>query len=125
LNGEAPVLRSDGQYVRDYIYVEDVVDAYLALASGCERDGVKGEAFNFSPESRVTVIEITRLIQQLMGRTDLEPIILNRASAEIRDQYLDSSRAQQRLGWRPRFALQDGLKATIAWYADYLAVQPA
>jgi CDP-glucose 4,6-dehydratase len=123
--GQAPVLRSDGQFVRDYIYVEDVVDAYLALAVNCEADGVKGEAFNFSPESRVTVIEITKMIQRLMGRSDLEPVILNRAAAEIRDQYLDSSRARQRLGWQPRFSLEQGLKATIEWYTEYLALQPA
>jgi CDP-glucose 4,6-dehydratase len=59
-----------------------------------------------------------------MGRSDLEPIILNRASAEIRDQYLDSTRASERLGWRPRFSLEQGLKATLAWYTEYLAGQP-
>src|SRR5215470_17177111 len=66
--GERPIIRSNGLFTRDYIYVQDVVDAYLALAPRAGDAGIKGEAFNFSPESRVSVLEITLAIQRLFGR---------------------------------------------------------
>ena len=61
------------------------------------------------------------MILDLMDRGDLEPTILNEASAEIREQYLDCSKAKQLLGWEPRFALKDGLGETISWYERWLA----
>jgi CDP-glucose 4,6-dehydratase len=120
LLGERPVIRSDGRFIRDYLYVEDVVDAYCALAEVADDDSMPGEAFNFSPETQVPVIEIVRRIQQLMGRLDLEPVVLNQARAEIRDQYLDSAKARRRLGWRPRFSLDEGLRETVRWYEAFL-----
>jgi CDP-glucose 4,6-dehydratase len=123
LRGERPVIRSNGQFVRDYIYVRDVVEAYLALADHVAKDAGRGEAFNFSPESRVTVLEITREIQRLMNCEDLEPVILDRARAEIPSQYLDSSKAARALGWSPRYSLESGLVETIAWYREFLGSQ--
>ncbi len=119
-SGERPVIRSNGRFTRDYIYVDDVVTGYLRLGEQAQDDGVRGEAFNFSPETRVQVLEITRLIQQLMARPDLEPLILDQARAEILDQYLDSGKARRVLGWTPQFSLEDGLQRTIAWYDRYL-----
>jgi CDP-glucose 4,6-dehydratase len=118
LQNERPVLRSDGSYVRDYIYVLDVVDGYLALA---ERlcDGIAGEAFNFALDRRVTVLEMTTHIRRLLGRDDLEPIIRNGARCEIKDQYLDSTKARRVLDWQPRYDLEGGLNAAIHWYRDY------
>ena len=118
--GERPIIRSNGLFTRDYIYVQDVVDGYLRLAERCTDEGVRGEAFNFSPETRVTVIEITKIIQRLMHREDLEPAILDQARGEIRDQYLDSSKAKQRLAWSARHTLESGLGETIAWYRRFL-----
>lgn len=120
LHDERPVLRSDGQYTRDYIFVLDVVEAYLLLALKAPVEGVRGEAFNFSSESPMTVLEITRKIQELMGRSDLEPVILNQAKAEIRDQYLDSSKARRLLGWLPQYTVDKGLSETIDWYREFL-----
>jgi CDP-glucose 4,6-dehydratase len=119
--GERPIIRSNGLFTRDYIFVDDVVDAYMALAERCNTEGVKGEAFNFSPESRVSVIEITRALQQAMDRTDLEPVILDQVRAEIKDQYLDSTRARRVLGWTARHTLAQGLDKTIAWYRHFLS----
>lgn len=119
--GQRPHIRSDGRFTRDYIYVQDVVDAYLALAERCRDEGVRGEAFNFSPETRLDVLEITRAIQRLMDRTDLDPVILDQARSEIRDQYLDSSKARQRLGWSARYTLDSGLSETIEWYKEFLS----
>jgi CDP-glucose 4,6-dehydratase len=118
--GERPIIRSNGLFTRDYIYVQDVADAYLALAERAADEGIKGEAFNFSPETRVSVLEITRLIQRLIGREDLEPLILDQARAEIKDQYLDSGKARTRLGWHPRWSLEAGLNETIGWYRHFL-----
>jgi len=121
LAGERPIIRSDGKFTRDYIYVQDIVDAYLRLAEKAAHDGVRGEGFNFSAGKPVTVLEITEMIQRLMGREDLEPVILDQARAEIRDQYLDSSKAINRLDWSFRFSLDEGLRETIEWYTRFLS----
>jgi CDP-glucose 4,6-dehydratase len=118
--GERPVLRSDGSYLRDYIYVQDVARAYMALAERLEDDGVRGEAFNFSNESPVTVLELVSAIQRGMGREDIEPVILANAVGEIPHQYLSAARARERLGWEPRFTLDAGLEESIAWYRSFL-----
>lgn len=120
LQGERPIIRSDGTFIRDYIYVEDVVEAYMALGASAHRDDVRGQAFNFSPESKVPVVDIVRQIQQMM-RADLEPVILNTATAEIKDQYLDASKARRVLGWTAKYSLEAGLRETIAWYSAYFA----
>ena len=120
LGGKAPVLRSDGTFTRDYVYVLDVVDAYLELAARADEDGVRGEAFNFSAGDPVSVREITAAIQRLMDREDLEPVILNQAKGEIKDQHLDSTKARERLGWSEGYTLEDGLARTIEWYVQFL-----
>jgi CDP-glucose 4,6-dehydratase len=113
LANERPVLRSDGSYTRDYIFVSDVVSAYVLLACKISEKGVQGEAFNFGLQSRVTVIEMTLAVLRMMGRADLQPIIRNEAKGEIKDQSLDSSKARRLLGWAPSYKLEDGLKETI------------
>lgn len=123
LHGQRPVIRSDGTFVRDYIYVRDVSHAYLRLAEGIDTAGAAGEAFNFSPERPVTVLELVASIQRLMGCADLAPEIQNTAQGEIHSQYLDASKAKSLLGWTPRFGLDEGLAETIAWYRDYFAVE--
>jgi CDP-glucose 4,6-dehydratase len=120
LAGERPVLRSDGGPIRDYIYVKDVVDAYLALADATPRDGITGEAFNFSPQSRASVTDIVAAIGRVMD-VEPNPEILDTARMEIRDQTLDATKARTRLGWNARWTLDDGLRETVAWYRTYLA----
>ncbi|MCC7427022.1 MAG: GDP-mannose 4,6-dehydratase [Alphaproteobacteria bacterium] len=121
LQGERPVLRSDGTMVRDYIFVKDVADAYLHLAERMDDKALHGEAFNFSVEIKLTVLELTRLILKLMGREDLQPVILNQASGEIPEQYLSAAKARRVLNWSPRYGLEEGLRETIAWYREYLS----
>ena len=122
LLGEHPVLRSDGTNVRDYLYVKDVVAAYLALADNIGRAEVAGEAFNFSLQSRVTVLEIAQTIAKLM-ETHLDPVIRADARHEIKEQTLSSAKAHAVLGWRPVWTIEQGLRETIAWYRAYLAEQ--
>ena len=119
LKNERPILRSDGKYLRDYVYVLDVVEAYLLLAEKTVELGIGGERFNFGNDRPTSVLEITRNVLQLMGRNDLEPIILNQAKAEIKNQYLDSNKARRLLRWLPQYSLEQGLTETIRWYRDY------
>lgn len=119
LRGSRPFIRSDGTYLRDYIYVQDVVNAYLRTAEALDAGQVAGQAFNFSPESPVSVLEMVNRIRLLMGREDLEPEILNTATGEIRNQYLSSVKALERLGWRCHYSLDEGLSETIAWYKQF------
>jgi CDP-glucose 4,6-dehydratase len=115
--GERFVIRSDGKFVRDYLFVKDAVDAYLTLAGALYANpSLAGEAFNFSLEVRLQVLDLVTTVLRLMERTDLEPIIENRVSAEIREQYLDCSKARLVLNWRPDYSLEQGLRETIDWY---------
>ena len=117
---ERPVIRSDGQFVRDYIYVRDVSRCYLRTAECLSDPQVQGQGFNFSLERPVTVLELVAVIQKLMGCAHLEPEVQNVASGEIREQYLSAARAHRVLGWQPQYTLEQGLAETIAWYRDYL-----
>jgi CDP-glucose 4,6-dehydratase len=120
LAGERFVIRSDGKFVRDFLYVEDAVDGYLRLAEAlaANRD-LAGEAFNFSLELKLTVLDVVRAVLERMGRTDLEPVIQNVASSEIREQYMVAEKARDVLGWAPRFGLDTGLERTIRWYTAF------
>jgi CDP-glucose 4,6-dehydratase len=120
LSNQHPVLRSDGSYTRDFIFVSDVVQAYLLLASHTGKEKLQGEGFNFGLQSRVTVLDMTRAILRLMGRSDLQPVIANAARGEIKDQSLDAGKAKRLLGWTPRYTLEEGLDETIRWYREYL-----
>lgn len=121
LRGTRPVIRSDGSFVRDYIYAEDAVQAYLFLAEHLARSpDLRGEAFNFSNETQITVLDLVRKISAMMG-SNLEPEVRNEASNEIRHQYLSAEKARRLLGWIPQFAIDSGLDRTIAWYRDFLA----
>lgn len=121
LRGEQPVIRSDGQFVRDYFYVEDGAAAYMLLAEQLHcRPDLHGLAFNFSIESEVTVLGLVNLILRVMD-SRLEPKILNEASNEIRRQYLSASRARTILKWSPLFTLDEGIQRTIPWYQEFLA----
>ena len=115
LDGQRLILRSDGTMVRDYIYVRDVVSAYILLAERCTEDGVRGEAFNFSPETAYTVLDIVKKVGAVMGKS-LDPIIENSAKMEIRNQTLDSSKAKRVLSWSCEWDLTDGLRETVEWY---------
>jgi CDP-glucose 4,6-dehydratase len=121
LRGERPLIRSDGSLVRDYFYVEDGVAAYLELAEALRsRPELGGEAFNFSNELQVTVLEMTRRILDAVGST-LEPDVRDEARHEIPHQWLSAAKARRVLGWHPSFGLDEGMTRTVAWYRDYLA----
>jgi len=121
MRGQRPIIRSDGSFVRDYFYVEDGAAAYTLLAEKlAEKPELKGEAFNFSNELQISVLDLVNKILQLMD-SKLKPEVLNEASNEIRHQYLSAEKARQLLGWTPEFTLEEGLNRTLAWYTSYLS----
>ena len=121
LRGQRPLIRSDGSYVRDYFYVEDGAAAYLHLAECmADRPEVVGQAFNFSTEIQVTVLEMVGCILRAMN-SSLLPDVRNEAAHEIKHQYLSAGKARRMLDWRPRYTLDQGLAETIGWYRDYFA----
>ena len=121
LRGQRPIIRSDGQYVRDYFYIEDGAAAYILLAEKLgQNPSLSGEAFNFSNETPLSVLELVERILQLMVSKS-KPIIRNEASNEIRQQYLNAEKARKVLGWKPLFTLDEGLKTTIEWYRKFFA----
>ena len=117
---ETPVIRSDGKFVRDYFYVADAVDAYLRLAEKMPGEDFTGEDFNFGTETPLSVIELVDRILKVMGKTHLQPEILNQASHEIREQYLDCTKARRMLEWQPQRTFEEGLQETIDWYRSWL-----
>ncbi len=120
LQGERPVIRSDGSFVRDYIYVKDVVTAYMVLAERMKDASLSGQAFNFSLEVPVTVKGIAERIKNLMGRDEVELDIRNVATNEIKEQYLSAAKAKSVLKWSPAYDLDSGLRETIEWYRNFL-----
>lgn len=120
LENRNPIIRSDGSPLREYLYVQDAVEAYLALATNLHRKEIAGEAFNFGPNRPCTVLEIVQEIIKVSGK-DLRPDIRSSGilPGEIDNQYLDCSKAMNLLEWCPSWSLTDGLSATIEWYRSY------
>lgn len=119
LFGEDPVIRSDGLYIRDYFYIEDGVEAYLHLAEKMKDIHCEGEAFNFSNELQINVLDLVNRILSLMG-SEYKPKVLNMVKNEIPHQYLSAKKAREILGWQPKYSLDEGLTRTIDWYKKFL-----
>ncbi len=119
LRNQRPIIRSDGRHTRDYFYVEDGAEAYLRLAESLMDDPtLSGEAFNFSNEQQITVLELVKKILFLMN-SDLEPIIRNEAPNEIPEQFLSAEKARKVLNWNSLYSLESGLTRTIEWYREF------
>lgn len=117
LAGESPVIRSDGSPERDFIYADDAVDAYLAIADGLADPANHGVAFNAGAGRPWPVLEIVRTMLDVAG-SDLEPDVQGEGvpAGEIDRQYLDSTLIGERLGWSAKWSLTDGLAETWGWY---------
>lgn len=112
-------IRSDGKFTRDYVFVDDIVAGYIILAEQLEKKNLAGEAFNFSDENPLTVLGLVGKIRQAIGKK-FRYKILNHVHYEIKNQFLSSAKARKILGWRPKVALEEGLKKTIYWYRSFL-----
>lgn len=118
LKNERPIIRSDGSLKRDYIYVDDIVDALLKLGENLENQNIRGGAFNFSNETPFTVLEVVEKIAKIMKKEALPPIIFGEVKGEIKNQYLSCKKAKEILGFNPKYTLEEGLSLTIKWYED-------
>ena len=106
--------------MRDYIYIDDVVSGYLKLAEKVDQDAIRGRAFNFGTGEQQSVLQLTELILTATGRSDLLPVILDEARAEIANQFLSYEAAMRDLGWSPGAPVAARLDETVAWYRRYL-----
>lgn len=120
LEDKPPHIRSDGKTVREYIFVKDVVAAYLTLAIQLDSPKVQGEAFNFGPNQPLSTLDIVQLLSCLLNRPKVEPTIQNIVKNEIQKQYLNAYKAEKILGWKPIYGLKEGLAETITWYENHL-----
>lgn len=118
LLGEDLVLRSSGKFTRDFFYVEDAVIATMTLVEELERPEIIGQAFNFSDEHPITIIDLVNKILKRANST-VKPTILNQPLKEVKDQYLSSKKAHELLEWKPQFTMNEGIDRTIQWYKKY------
>jgi CDP-glucose 4,6-dehydratase len=124
IRGERPIVRSDGKFVRDYIFVDDGAAAYMRAAEALAADrALAGEAFNFSNEEPLTVLALVGKILAAAGRDDLQPEVRNEATHEIREQFLDAKKAREKLHWKAKYSLDEGLRKTFTWYQQLLSEQ--
>ncbi len=120
LQGQRPQIRSDGSFVRDYFFIEDGAAAYMMLAEQLAADPqLRGEGFNFSTETPMSVFDIVQAILRVMG-SSVQPEILNQATHEIPQQYLSAKKAHERLGWKALYGLDESLRTTVRWYEEHL-----
>jgi CDP-glucose 4,6-dehydratase len=124
LTHEQPIIRSNGLLIRDYIYVKDVVDAYLTLAEQMHRPEITGQAFNFSTDQPFNALQIVNEVLQVMQATHMQPLIQNNATNEIPAQHLSSEKARRLLAWKPNYGVRFGLEETVAWYKKFFLGQP-
>lgn len=115
-NSRALTLRGGGTMKRDYLYVTDAVRAYIALANN---DKIHSGAFNFGCEKPVEIREIVQKVLDLIGTAN-RPTIVDGAPCEIRDQWMDCTKAREDLNWNPEVNLDTGLDASVDWYRGYL-----
>jgi len=120
-NERSPIIRSDGTHLRDYIYVEDIVNAYITLSLATMSGISPGEAFNFGNNDPVSVVDIVKKISVCMNKTHIDPVIENSAKGEIHSQYLDSTKAKKLLFWEPKYSIKEGIQETVSWYTKYLS----
>jgi CDP-glucose 4,6-dehydratase len=121
IEGRRPVIRSDGTLERDFLYVEDAVDAYLAICALLDDGRGAGEAFNAGGDSPHSVLEVVELMCKVAG-SDVEPDVrgVGTPSGEITRQWVDSTKLRTMSGWAPRVELEDGLRRTVEWYREHL-----
>lgn len=122
LRGKAPIIRSDGTFKRDYVYIEDAVAGYLTLAERTAEADICGQAYNFGLGAPVTALDVVNTIIGVSDYPDLQPIILDEVEHEIRDEYLSPQKAHRELDWQPIESLTSGLTRSMDWYRRYLGL---
>jgi CDP-glucose 4,6-dehydratase len=121
LRGESPVIRSDGSPLRDYLFVDDIVEGYLRLAEHLDNQAVYGQGFNFGMDDPRSALDMARAIIAISDHPELQPTVLNQASHEIGKQYLSSAKSHQLLDWSAQYSIEAGLRRTLEWYREFLS----
>lgn len=114
--GKPLEIRSDGKYVRDYIYVKDVVSGYISLLENIKK--TKGQGYNFSSSDTLSVLELIEKIEKKLKRK-IPYVILNNAKNEIPYQHLDDKKARL-LGWLPKQTIDSTIEDIALWYKKTL-----
>ncbi len=116
LLNEVLEIRSDGKFVRDYVYVKDVVDGYTTLMENIGK--IKGEPFNFSSGQNFSVLELIDKISKILKKK-CRYKILNTQKNEIPRQSLNFEKVKKILGWKSHYKFEEGIKETCNWYGNY------
>lgn len=123
LRNQRPVIRSNGRSKRDFFYVEDAAYVYKDIAeliAAHDTKDICGQSFNFSYERPLSVLQVVEGLKTMI-RSELEPIIQDEAAHEIQEQHSSAGLAKSRLGWKPRFTMEEGLERTVKWYHNFLS----
>ena len=115
LKNETLKVRSDGKFIRDYVYVKDVADGYVILMENMDK--AKGEAFNFSTGYNFSVVEMIKKVEKILNKK-CKHKILNVQKNEIPFQSLNFEKAKKVLGWKSRYAFEEGIVETFDWYKE-------
>ncbi len=116
---QAPIIRSDGTFVRDYVYVKNVADVYMKLAHLAHQNKAIGESFNYSDDAPKKVLEVVEMIIRVMGKPHLKPVIQNNAAHEIHDQHLSSAKLRSYVDLAALSNMEKSLTETIGWYYEF------
>jgi UDP-glucose 4-epimerase len=111
LDGRQPTIYGDGEQTRDFTYVANVVDGVLRAA---EAKDVAGEVMNVATGSRISLNELLRVMNAIMG-TSIQPQYAELRAGDVKDSQADISKAQRLLGYRPTVSFEEGLKHTLDW----------
>lgn len=117
INNKTLKIRSNGKYIRDYLYVKDVVAGYLLLAQNIEK--AKGGAFNFGSDETLNVLDLIKIVGKNLSRK-INYKILNTAKNEIPYQSLDYSKIRKTLGWKPKENIRSTVKKIFEWYESFV-----
>ena len=116
INNKKPILRSNGRFLRDYLFIDDVVNGYIMLGKAMQNKKVKGIAINFGSGKPITVLNLVKKMLKINNNNSKFYIIKNKVKNEIKDQYSGYQLAKETMNWKPKISLEEGLIKTFSWY---------
>ena len=116
INNKKPILRSNGRFLRDYLFIDDVVNGYIMLGKAMQNKKVKGIAINFGSGKPITVLNLVKKMLKINNNNSKFYIIKNKVKNEIKDQYSGYQLAKETIHWKPKISLEEGLVKTFSWY---------